>query len=179
VQRSIDAEYLRDQYGTTEKLDIRVEAHQRYSQRTDDFLDWIVERLKPRPGDLVLDVGCGRGPLHARLARRGARAILGVDRSPAMVAATQQQANANRLPVVAIEANAERLPLADSSYDAAIVTHVLFLVDDVDTALRELRRVLKPDGRAVLSTTPESTALVWKHCTEHPPNDSAINLPSG
>jgi SAM-dependent methyltransferase len=69
-----------------------------------------------------------------------------------MVAATQWQANAQHLPVVAIEATAEHLPLPAASYDLALANHVLFFVADQRAALQELRRVLGPSGRVVLTT---------------------------
>jgi ubiquinone/menaquinone biosynthesis C-methylase UbiE len=152
VERAAAPEYLRDQYATPEKLDIRIEAHRRYSERPDDFLDWILDHLDPQPGDSVVDVGCGRGSYHVPLVRRGARVILALDTSPGMVSTSQQQAHAQRLPVVAIEASAERIPVPDASYDLGMANHVLFHVADVPTALRELRRVLKDSGRAVLSS---------------------------
>jgi ubiquinone/menaquinone biosynthesis C-methylase UbiE len=153
VERALEPSYLRDQYDTTDKLDIRIAAHQLYSEGPDDFLDWILERLTPSRGDLLLDARCGRGSYHPALVERyGVRGILGVDLSAAMVAVTQAQSNARGLPVVAIEGTAERLPVPDAVYDVAMANHVLFLVDDVRAALRELRRALKPTGRAVLST---------------------------
>jgi ubiquinone/menaquinone biosynthesis C-methylase UbiE len=155
VDRATDPAYLLYQYGTTEKLDTRIEAHQRYSERPDDYLNWVLDRLDPHPGDLALDVGCGKGSYHPLLIARGVRAILGVDASPAMVAASQHQANTQGLPVIAIEANAERLPVPDASYDLSMANHVLFLIADQRAALRELRRVLKPSGRVVLTTNSE------------------------
>jgi ubiquinone/menaquinone biosynthesis C-methylase UbiE len=167
VERALDPAYLRDQYGTTHKLDARIEAHQRYSERPDDYLDWILDRLDPQPGDLAIDVGCGKGSYHPRLVARGVRAILGLDASSAMVAATQRQANEQGWPVVAIEASAEQLPVPDGSYDVAMANHVLFLIADQRAALRELRRVLKPSGRVVLSTNAEdhSARLLALHRT--------------
>src|SRR5579884_982104 len=144
MDRATDAGYLRDQYGTTHKLETRLEAHQRYSERPDDFFEWVLDRLDPRPGDLAVDVGCGTGSYHPLLVARGVRAVLGVDASAAMVAATQWQANAQHLPVVAIEATAEHLPLPTASYDLALANHVLFFVADQRAALQELRRVLGP-----------------------------------
>jgi ubiquinone/menaquinone biosynthesis C-methylase UbiE len=155
VDRATDLAYLRYQYGTTDKLEARIEAHQRFSERPDDYLDWVLDRLEPHPGDLAVDVGCGKGSYHPLLIARGVRAILGVDASLAMVAATQGQADQLRLPAVAIEGNAERLPLPDAAYDLAMANHVLFLVADQRAALRELRRVLKPSGRVVLTTNSE------------------------
>jgi ubiquinone/menaquinone biosynthesis C-methylase UbiE len=136
-------------------LDTRIEAHQRFSERTDDYFEWVLDRLDPRPSDLAVDVGCGKGSYHPHLMARGARAILGLDTSPAMVAATQSQANALGLPVIAIQGNAEALPLPDGTYNVALANHVLFFVADQRAALAELRRVLRPGGRVVMTTNAE------------------------
>jgi ubiquinone/menaquinone biosynthesis C-methylase UbiE len=158
VERAAAPEYLRDQYATTEKLDIRIEAHQRYSERPDDFLEWVLNHLDPKPGDSVVDVGCGRGSYHIPLVQRGARVILALDTSPGMVSTSQRQADAHGLPVVAIEASAERIPVPDAGYDLGMANHVRFHVGDVVAALRELRRVLKPGGHAVLTTAGANSA---------------------
>jgi len=156
MDRATDPGYLRYQYGTIDKLDTRIEAHQRYSERPDDYLEWVLDHLEPHAGDLALDVGCGKGSYHPLLIARGVRAILGLDASPAMVAATQAQAVEQQLPVVSIEGNAERLPLPDAAYDLAMANHVFFLIGDQRAALWELRRVLKPSGRVVLTTNAEN-----------------------
>jgi SAM-dependent methyltransferase len=75
-----------------------------------------------------------------------------------MVSTSQQHAIAHALPVVAIEASAERIPAPDASYDRGMANHVLFHVPHVSTALRELRRVLKDGGRAVLTTAGADSA---------------------
>jgi len=153
VERATDPAYLQYQYGTTERLHIRMEAHQRYSERQDDFVDWVLDHLNPSVGDLVLDVGCGVGSYHAPLCKRGVRAILGIDASKAMIKASQRHANANHLPVVTVLGDAQSLPVAEAGYDCAMANHVLFLVPDQRAALRELRRALRPGGRMVATTT--------------------------
>lgn len=158
MERATSLAYLQYQYANTQKLDIRLETHQRYSERVDDFLDWILDRLAPQAGHSVIDVGCGKGSWHESLVRRGVRLILALDSSPGMVAFTQQQANQKGYPVVAIEASAERLPVPDASYDLGMANHVLFHVADIPGALRELRRVLKPGGRAILTTAAADSA---------------------
>jgi hypothetical protein len=70
VDRATDPAYLLYQYGTTEKLDTRIEAHQRSSERPDDHLNWVLDRLDPHPGDLALDVGCGKGSYHPQRSTR-------------------------------------------------------------------------------------------------------------
>jgi ubiquinone/menaquinone biosynthesis C-methylase UbiE len=100
---------------------------------------------------VVLDVGCGPGAFHRRLAEAGAR-IVGLDRSPGMVSEVRQQADRSALPVLGVHADAQALPIADASCDRVIAIHVLFHVPDRELALREIRRVLRPGGRAVLAT---------------------------
>ena len=56
-----DAAWLREQYSDTSRLTTRIEAHQRFSERTDSFVAWVVDGLALRPGDLVLDASCGFG----------------------------------------------------------------------------------------------------------------------
>ncbi|MBV9581646.1 MAG: class I SAM-dependent methyltransferase, partial [Chloroflexi bacterium] len=78
------------------------------------------------------------------------RVIVGLDASPAMVEAAQQQALQHDLPVIAIEGDAEHLPLPSATYDRVMANHMLYHVADQLAALRELRRVLKPNGRVLL-----------------------------
>ncbi len=79
-----NAAWLREQYSDTSRLTTRIEAHQRFSERSDSLVAWVVDGLALHPGDLVLDAGCGYGACFEELRRRGAR-IVGVDRSTAMV----------------------------------------------------------------------------------------------
>jgi cyclopropane fatty-acyl-phospholipid synthase-like methyltransferase len=124
VERAAAADYLRDQYATPDKLDIRIQAHQRFSERPDDFLDWVLEHLDAKPGESVVDVGCGRGSYHIPLVQRGVRVILALDTSAGMVSTSHQHASAHGLPVVAIEASAERIPVPEASYDLGMANHV-------------------------------------------------------
>ncbi len=149
--RGTDPSYLREQYGDSEKLRIRIETHQRYSQKPDDWPEWVLDHVDPRPGLTLVDVGCGPGAFHPGLVPRGVR-IVGVDASAGMVAEAAQQARTHGLRASAVQADAQWLPLADRSCDRAIAFHMLYHVPDVARALREIRRVLRPGGRAVLTT---------------------------
>jgi ubiquinone/menaquinone biosynthesis C-methylase UbiE len=153
VDRAIDPNYLTYQYGTTDRLRARLDAHQRFSEHEEDFFDWVLDRLNPRPGDLVLDVACGPGVYHPRLCGRGVRAVLGVDASPGMVETCQRQANDRGLPVLVICGDAQALPVPHAAYDCVMANHMLFHVPDQRAALGELRRALKPGGRVVMTTT--------------------------
>jgi SAM-dependent methyltransferase len=152
VGHATDPAYLADQYGDGEKLRIRLEAHRLYSERPNEgFQARLMEALGLRTGELVLDVGCGSGSLHGRLAQAGAR-IVGIDTSPGMLREAAEQARSAGLPVALARGDAQAIPLADACTPALIASHMLYHVPDRERALREMRRVLAPGGRAVLAT---------------------------
>ena len=100
--------------------------------------------------DHVLDIGCGHGRSLTELAARAPRGrIVGVDPSELMVEIAAQR---NRLLVEAdqvdvVRSSVEALPFPDDTFDKAQCVHVLYFWKDIDMSLREIARVLKPDGR--------------------------------
>jgi ubiquinone/menaquinone biosynthesis C-methylase UbiE len=94
----------------------------------------------------VVELFCGRGNGLQALARIGFRNIQGVDLSPRLL----QQCTGTAKTIVA---DCRQLPFADHSQDIAIVQgglhHLPTLPDDLDQCLREIRRVLRPNGRAM------------------------------
>jgi SAM-dependent methyltransferase len=102
----------------------------------------VLEWLAAKPGERILDLGCGDGQLTQRIAANGAT-VVGVDTSPEMVVA------ARALGIVAMEANAESLPFSDHAFDAAFSNAALHWVHNQDAMLAQVRRVLKPGGRFV------------------------------
>lgn len=144
----VDTDYLRYQYDDAEKLRIRIDTHERYSERiTDTFASWLLALVDATPGQLLLDVGCGPGAYHAALAIAGAR-VVGVDASRGML----REVLAQRPSAAAAQADAERLPIRDATFDRVMANHMLYHVADQVAALREMRRVVKPSGRVVLAT---------------------------
>ena len=160
-----DASYLADQYSTADKLRIRQEAHIRYSERPDDFFSWALAFVNLQPGLRVADVGCGPGAYHPLLCAAGCR-VAALDASWGMAAETQRQAQHDHFPVYPIQAHAEALPLAADAVDRLLANHMLYHVADQQTALREMYRVLKAGGFALLATNaPDSGAVFYAaHC---------------
>jgi SAM-dependent methyltransferase len=102
----------------------------------------VVEWLDARPGERILDLGCGDGQLTTRLAAAGAN-MTGVDASPAMVEAAKARG------VKAEQGPAERLPFPAGSFNAVFSNAALHWVHGQDEMMDEVRRVLKPGGRFV------------------------------
>jgi demethylmenaquinone methyltransferase / 2-methoxy-6-polyprenyl-1,4-benzoquinol methylase len=102
-----------------------------------------------RPGDRVLDACCGTGDLAVAAERRGAT-VTGLDFSAAML----ERARRKSAAVEWVEGDLLALPFADETFDAATVGFGVRNVADLDLALAELRRVLRPGGRlAILEIT--------------------------
>jgi len=99
-------------------------------------------------GHRVLDAGCGSGPLSAALRAKGA-IVTGFDSSSAMVELARQRLGENAALHVADLS--QPLPFADGAFDDVVVSLVLHYLEDWTAPLAELRRVLKPGGRLILS----------------------------
>jgi O-methyltransferase/aklanonic acid methyltransferase len=121
------------------------------------FAKHLVEAAAPPLGGRILDVACGRGAcLRAAAAHVGPTSyLLGIDLSAPMVAIAQRDLAALGFPAGSIEVrtgDAERLDLADNSFDVALCGFGVFFFPDPATALREIRRVVRPGGRFAAST---------------------------
>jgi demethylmenaquinone methyltransferase/2-methoxy-6-polyprenyl-1,4-benzoquinol methylase len=110
----------------------------------------LAARAAVRPGDRALDACCGTGDLALADLRAGAAEVVGLDFSEAML----ERARRKSAAVQWIEGDLLALPFPDGVFDAATVGFGVRNVDDLEAALRELRRVLRPGGRlAVLEIT--------------------------
>jgi len=116
----------------------------------------------PKPGEDVLDIGCGPGFLTADLAAGVGESgsTLGIDQSDAMIALATGRCEG--MPWARIESgDAAALGGEDARFDLVVSTQVLEYVAEVDRALAEVTRVLRPGGgRAVLLAT-DWRSLAW------------------
>jgi ubiquinone/menaquinone biosynthesis C-methylase UbiE len=120
------------------------------------YLYPVVDRVGVRPGERVLELGPGPGTFTVDAARRARPrgSVVAVDIQPKMISALQHRVReAGVHNVRACVAAASQLPLDDRSVDRAFLVTVLPEIPDRQSALSELRRVLKPNG--VLSVTEE------------------------
>ena len=107
--------------------------------------------------DLVLEVGCGHGELAERIGRELDARVVALDQSERMVELTRRRG------VEAIVGDAQDLPFRSGIFDCAVAAWMLYHVGDLQQALGELRRVLRPDGRLVAATSSErNLAELWQ-----------------
>ena len=104
----------------------------------------VVRRLQPllTRGSQVLDVGCGTGDLSIELFENTAAKVTGIDFCAPMLKLAQTKAPTLQF----IEGDALKLPFAEASFDALTIGFALRNLADFDRGLRELLRVLKPNG---------------------------------
>jgi demethylmenaquinone methyltransferase/2-methoxy-6-polyprenyl-1,4-benzoquinol methylase len=110
----------------------------------------LTARAAVRPGDRVLDAACGTGDLAVADLRAGAERVTGLDFAERML----ERARRKEPRIEWLQGDMLALPFADGTFDAATVGFGVRNVADLELALRELRRVLRPGGRvAILEIT--------------------------
>lgn len=121
-------------------------------------------RIVPEARGKVLEIGIGSG-LNLPFYREGVERLYGVDPSEALLALARKKAHATHCPVEFLECSAESIPLADCSVDTVVMTFTLCSIPDPGRALREMRRVLKPQGVLLFAEhglAPETGVQRWQ-----------------
>ena len=147
-----DSKMLRQTvYATDELLNTRYAIHEKYSVPSTDFSRWVIDRVHWRGDEYVLDLGCGPGRYAAALFDRVAQATyLGMDFSGGMLAQ-------HPYPQNVAEADAQALPFADNTFDVVMANHMLYHVPNIEHAIVEIRRVLRPEGTLIAATNSINT----------------------
>ena len=108
-----------------------------------EFGEPVVQVLDPRPGERILDIGCGPGQLAAKIAQSGAE-VLGIDASPSMI----EQARKN-FPQVGFEViDAVRMEF-NAEFDATFSNAALHWILEPVEVVSRVRNALKPGGRFI------------------------------
>jgi demethylmenaquinone methyltransferase / 2-methoxy-6-polyprenyl-1,4-benzoquinol methylase len=109
--------------------------------------DMFVDRVKPRPGEAILDMAGGTGDIAFRMARRRAKVTV-ADINPDMLGVGRDRAVERGFDDLVWQVeNAETLTLASGSFDAYTIAFGIRNVTDIPAALREAHRVLRYGGR--------------------------------
>jgi ubiquinone/menaquinone biosynthesis C-methylase UbiE len=145
----------------------------------------LIEAANIQPGENVLDLACGTG-IVGRLAAPGVGetgTVTGLDLLPGMLNVARREARGLRPQIIWIEGDATKMPLPDAGFDVVLCQQGLQFFPDKVSALTEVRRVLKPGGRLVLTAwrsidrSPGVAAL--QHALERHAPDAAPMLPLG
>lgn len=138
------------------------------------MLDWIMsqpafsaareELLATVEGD-VLEIGFGTG-LNLAYYPETVDTLTTVDVNPGVHRLAEKRLASSSLPVKFELISGEHLPMPDNSYDAVVSTWTLCSIPDVLSALKEIRRVLKPDGKFFFvehGLSPDPSIAKWQH----------------
>ena len=113
----------------------------------------------------VLEIGVGSG-LNFPLYGKQVELLYGIDPSPRLLAIARRRATASGVPVELLLGSATAIPLSDNAVDTVVMTWTLCSIPDPLAALREMRRVLKPDGNLCFvehGLSPEPNVEHWQH----------------
>ena len=156
-----DDERIKIQYENSQNLEKRINIHALYSTSKQDWTDWVFERLKLKPGDTVLELGCGNGQLWGKNVYRLPEKLhlILTDRSEGMLDQARQNLSGYedvlKEQSICIEyrvADANELQLPEAYFDCIIANHMLYHVEKREECLRAISKALKPKGTFFCST---------------------------
>lgn len=150
VQLSNEETNIIEQYKNAKNLNDRISLHEKYSTNSQGWFNWLFEKIDFSKVNRLLELGCGNGKLwqENKIDLRN-REIFLSDISEGMVEEVRNKLGSDFNCIVA---DAEKIPFKDAYFDAIIANHVLFYLNDLNQGLKEIRRVLKPNGVLYCST---------------------------
>ena len=150
VQLSNEETNIIEQYKNAKNLNDRISLHEKYSTNKQGWFNWLFNQIDFSKVNRLLELGCGNGKLwqENRIDLRN-REIFLSDISEGMVEEVRNKLGSDFNCIVA---DAEKIPFKDSYFDTIIANHVLFYLNDLNLGLKEISRVLKPNGILYCST---------------------------
>lgn len=121
-------------------------------------------RIIPQASGRILEIGIGSG-LNLPLYPPDTKSIVGVEPSAALRKMALKAAGTGAMPLDLHEAGAEDMPFEDASFDTIISTWTMCTIPELESALAEMRRVLKPDGQFLFvehGRAPEPGVQAWQ-----------------
>lgn len=144
---------LKNQYQNATNISSRINLHSLYSQNRQGWFPWIFEQCQISPGLRILELGCGDGTLwtdNLSLLPEDISITLS-DISSGMLRDARRAIGSSDTRFAFRAFDCRKIPCKDESFDLVIANHVLFYCDDIPAVLKEVRRVLAPDGRFLCS----------------------------
>jgi len=145
---------LTEQYKTASNLRARIELHERFSTNKTDFAGWIFDHIQTPATSRVLELGTGSGNfwLKNKMHIPETWTVTLSDLSPGMLEAAKAATKGLKAKSDHQLIDAQAIPFPDHSFDLIMANHMLYHVPDIEKALSEIRRVLKPKGRFYAAT---------------------------
>lgn len=145
---------LVDQYKDGANINIRIGLHKKYTKSTIGWFQWLYGLIEPINGKNILEIGCGSGELWSSNKDKIPADVhlCLTDISKGMIRDAEENLK-NLHGHITFEAfDCRQIPRPDSTVDILVANHVLFYLTNLDVALEQVRRVLKPKGLFLCST---------------------------
>jgi hypothetical protein len=145
---------LKNQYQNASNISSRISLHSLYAQNPKGWFPWIYEQCQIQTGMKILEVGCGDGTLWVQNKERlpADIQVTLTDVSEGMLRDARRALGTEEARFDFQVMDCQQIPYPENTFDLVVANHVLFYCDDLQTALAEIRRILKPEGRLVCST---------------------------
>lgn len=155
-----------EQHSDGARLRIRQSIHRNFSRIGHDLYELAYNELELRPTESLLDVGCGLGDFLRLVRSHGHMGkLVGIDRSPGAIEEARKSAEKHGAGTEFLVGDAEQLDFPSGSFDCVTALHVLGKADP-ENVLSEIGRVLKAEGRVVISTNSRSCYPILEELKE-------------
>ncbi len=146
---------LKTQYQNSTNISARIQLHSLYSQNEQGWFPWIYEQCEIKSGMKILEIGCGNARLwNENIARLPENVdIVLSDISEGIVREIRRDSlfhEDKRFSFASFDC--QEIPYEEDSFDLVIANHMLFYCEDINQVIREINRVLKPEGTLIAST---------------------------
>jgi ubiquinone/menaquinone biosynthesis C-methylase UbiE len=141
-----------EQYENASNLKARIRIHELFSTNKQGWMDWFFQQLNLPAEISILELGCGNGELWAKNLYKipAGWNITLTDFSAGMLEDAKKNLNLKRFKFKLVDV--QDIPYDKNSFDVVIANHMLYHIADIDKALSEIHRVLKPNGYFYAST---------------------------
>ncbi len=173
---------LSSQYKSADKLKARIALHEKYGQGKIDFHRWLFEHIDIKEDARVLELGTGSARVWLQNRTRIPQAwdITLSDFSEGMLAEAKNNLADIDHKFEFRQIDIQNIPFADDSFDMLMANHMLYHVPDIDKAISEVKRVLKPKGKFYAAANAKGNMLELRQMlndiSKFFPNDVVVNL---
>lgn len=168
---------IKEQYNSDKNLNLRSNLHS-YNVNKIDRDVWCFENMKFCKNDKVLELGCGNGKLWLKNKEK-IETDLNItlsDFSKSMIKSAKNNLKEINMDFQYKEINAEKIPYKDETFDVIIAEHMIYFVSNIEKALEEIKRVLKPNGKVYITTNSKNTMNELNElCEKFAPNSGLSN----
>ena len=148
-----NTEAVKEQYSDDKNLSIRFKLHSKYSTNKLGLIPWLFEKYEFCSGFNILELGCGNAKQwEVNIDKLPPNCTLTLTDFSGGMAETVRRKFSNNINVVVQQVDIQNIPFDNACFDAVIANHMLYHIPDLDKALTEVNRVLKPRGKFYATT---------------------------